>query len=166
MTRRARWSGIVAGLIVPVFEELGWTSFAMPWLRLRHDIFATGLIMGVLWGAWHFPLFAGNAASSGQIPPALFLTVMLFGWLLPYRVLMVWVYDRTQSLLVAMLMHSPIVVGAIVLNAEAISGEQMFMSLIATGSAYWVLVGAVALANRGHLTRERAGREAQEAITA
>lgn len=159
-------SAIVAGLWVPVFEELGWTGFAAPRLRLRHGILATGLIMGVLWGAWHLPLFAGSAASSGEIPQALFLAVMLFGWLVPYRVLMVWVYDRTQSLLVAMLMHLPIVVGAIVLNAEAISGEQRFTSLIATGAAYWILVGAVALTNRGHLTRERAGREAPGAIAA
>lgn len=140
-------TAIAAGLWVPVFEEIGWTGFAMPRLRLRHGIVATGLIMGVLWGAWHLPLFAGSAASSGEIPPAIFLAVMLFGWLVPYRVLMVWVYDRTQSLLVAMLMHMPIVVGALVLNADAISGGQRFMSIIVTSSAYWVLVGAVALAN-------------------
>lgn len=122
--------------------------------------------MGVLWGTWHLPLFAGSAASSGQIPPVVYLAVMLFGWIVPYRVLMVWVYDRTQSLLVAMLMHIPIVVCALVLNADAISGEQRFLSLIATGSAYWVLVGAVALANHGHLTPEPAVRAVPEGITA
>ena len=83
------------------------------------------------------------------------MAAMLFSWLLPYRVLIVWVYDRTQSLLVAMLMHMPIVVGALVLNAEAISGEQMFLSIVVTGAGYWLVVGAVALANGGHITQDQ-----------
>jgi len=153
-------SGIAVGLIVPVFEELGWTGFVTPRLRRRHGVLATGLIMGVLWGAWHFPLFAGSATSSGGIPPALFMAAMLFSWLLPYRVLIVWVYDRTQSLLVAMLMHMPIVVGALVLNAEAISGEQMFLSILVNGAGYWLVAGAVALANGGHMTQDQSARAA------
>jgi membrane protease YdiL (CAAX protease family) len=157
--------GIAIGLIVPVFEELGWTGFAMPRLRLRHGILATGLIMGVPWGAWHLPMFAGSAASSGGIPPALFMAAMLFSWLLPYRVLMVWVYDRTHSLLLVMLMHMPIVVSQYVLTPEAISGEQMFMSLIATGVAFWLVVGAVALANHGHMTQDQ-GRAAPTPMAA
>jgi len=88
-------TAVAAGLWVAVGEELGWTSFAMPRLRLRHGIVATGLIVGVLWGAWHLPLFAGSAAPSGEIPPALFLAVMLFGWLVPYRVRPAWQRDRT-----------------------------------------------------------------------
>lgn len=159
-------SGIAVGLVVPAFEELGWTGFAMPRLRQRHGILATGLIMGVLWGAWHLPLFAGSAASPGAIPPVLFMAAMLFAWLLPYRVLMVWVYDRTQSLLVVMLMHVPIVVGALVLNAEAASGEQMFVSIIANGAGYWLVVGAVALANHGHLAQDQGVRAARDGIPA
>jgi membrane protease YdiL (CAAX protease family) len=158
-------SAIAAGLIVSFFEELGWTGFATPKWRRRHGVLATGLIMGLLWGAWHFPLFAGNAASSGGIPPALMMAALLFSWLVPYRVLIVLVYDRTQSLLVTMLMHMPIVVGAIVLNAEAVSAEERFTSLIFTGSAYCVVVGGVALANRWHLTRKRPPRAAPDGLT-
>ena len=147
--------GIAVGLIVPVFEELGWTGFVTPRLRLRHGVLGTGLIMGLLWGTWHLPLFAGSAASSGAIPPVVFMVAMLFSWLPPYRVLMVWVYDRTQSLLVVMLMHMPIVVSQFVLNPEGMSGEQMFTSLIATGAALWLMVGVVGLANGGRLIRIR-----------
>jgi membrane protease YdiL (CAAX protease family) len=158
-------SGFAVGLVVPVFEELGWTGFAMPRLRLRHGILATGLIMGGLWGAWHLPLFAGSAASSGEVPPVLFMAVMLFAWIVPYRVLIVWVYDRTQSLLLAMLMHFPIVVGALVLNPDAASGPQMFVYLIANGAALWLVVGVVAFANRGHITQDQ-GRAAPNAVPA
>ena len=159
-------SGLAVGLMVPVFEELGWTGFATPRLRLRHGVLGTGLIMGLLWGAWHFPLFAGSAASSGGIPPALFMAAMLFAWLPPYRVLLVWVHDRTQSLLVAMLMHMPIVVGALVLNAEAVSGDQMFLSIVVNGAAYWLVVGAVALANGGHITQDQVYRTFPEGMAA
>jgi uncharacterized protein len=69
-------SGIVLGLVVCFFEELGWTGFAAPALRKRYGILATGLIMGLLWGAWHLPLFSGSASASGALPPALYLAVL------------------------------------------------------------------------------------------
>jgi uncharacterized protein len=87
--------GLVVGLLVPFFEELGWTGFATAELRKRHGVLATGLILGLLWGAWHVPLYP--ATDSGAVPLALYVPVMAFSILLPYRVLMVWVYDRTQS---------------------------------------------------------------------
>jgi membrane protease YdiL (CAAX protease family) len=147
--------GIVAGLFVAAFEEVGWTGFATPRFRLRHGVVTTGLIMGLLWGVWHFPLFAGNAGSSGTVPPALLVAALLFGWLPPYRVLMVWVYDRTQSLLLVMLMHLVIVVGQFAFAAETISPEGTFTSVVAYGAALWLVVGAVALVNGGHITREQ-----------
>jgi membrane protease YdiL (CAAX protease family) len=81
--------GIIAGVMTGVFEELGWTGFAVPRLRLRHGVVATGLIVGLLWGAWHFPLFSGGDLS-GAVPRAVFLPVQLFSFLPAYRVLIVW----------------------------------------------------------------------------
>lgn len=94
-------TAIAVGLVVPFFEEMGWTGFAIPQLRERYGIATTGLIVGLLWGSWHFPLFLGSANSSEAIAPALCLAVLLFSWLPPYRVLMAWVYDHTKSLLMA-----------------------------------------------------------------
>ena len=53
-------TGVVLGLVVCFFEELGWTGFAVPTFRKRHGIFATGLFMGLLWGLWHLPLLLGK----------------------------------------------------------------------------------------------------------
>src|SRR5262245_15633656 len=61
--------GLAVGLSAGVFEELGWTGFAIPTLRQRHRLLATGLIVGI-------------------------------------RVLMVWVYEHTESVFLAMLMHA------------------------------------------------------------
>src|ERR687898_3036072 len=70
--------GIVVALIVGIFEELGWTGFAVPTLlKLRYGVLATGLIVGVLWGAWHllFQVIWASVATSGGLPPALFAVV-------------------------------------------------------------------------------------------
>ena len=46
--------GIFAGLMAGIFEELGWTGFAVPTLlRLRYGVLSTGLIVGVPWAVWH-----------------------------------------------------------------------------------------------------------------
>jgi membrane protease YdiL (CAAX protease family) len=113
--------GLVVGLLVPFFEEIGWTGFATPELRKRHGVLATGLIVGLLWGVWHVPFFAQTA--SGPVPPALNAAAIVFFWLLPYRVLMVWVYDHTQSVPMAMLMHVSLTVYTFVVpGSPAIAG--------------------------------------------
>src|SRR5918993_5582640 len=60
--------GIVGGLVVGFFEELGWTGFAIPTLmRLRYGVLGTGLIVGVLWGAWHLLVaFWSSSTASGE----------------------------------------------------------------------------------------------------
>jgi len=66
-------SGIAAGLTT-VFEEIGWTGFAVPRLRRRYSILTTGLIVGIVWGAWHF--LQGlwiSGTYSGALPLAFFL---------------------------------------------------------------------------------------------
>jgi uncharacterized protein len=100
--------GIAAGLVAGIFEELGWTGFAIPRMGLRYGVLGTGLFIGVLWAAWH--LLQGYWASgvtSGELSQALWLANAvvgtLVGSLVAYRVLMVWVYERTGgSLPVAM----------------------------------------------------------------
>jgi membrane protease YdiL (CAAX protease family) len=149
-------TGIVMGLVVGFFEELGWTGFAVPRLRPRYGVLATGLIVGFLWGAWHFPLFAGSGSSSGALPPALYLAVLLFSFLPPYRVLMVWVLDRTRSLLVVMLMHAPLAASQLTLIPLAISGVHVVTYDLVFAAALWVFVVAVAVANRGQLEKGRA----------
>ena len=150
-------TGIVIGIVWPFFEELGWTGFAIPELRKRYGILGTGLIVGLLWGLWHLPLFAGSASNSKDIPPALYLAVLLFSWLPPYRVLMVWVYDRTKSLLVIMLMHTPIVVGSFVLTTPAMLGAPVATYDLVFAAALWMVLAAVAVANGGHLESRVSG---------
>jgi membrane protease YdiL (CAAX protease family) len=158
--------GIVVGLIVGIFEELGWTGFAVPTLlKLRYGVLSTGLIVGVLWGAWHL---LGNdiwasVATSGGLPPALFAVgvglVLLVGQLPAYRVLMVWVYERSGgSLLLAILMHASYSASTFILGPVAgpgaMSGASLLAAVLASAAATWVVVGVLAVATHGHLSQQ------------
>jgi len=150
--------GIVLGLVAGIFEELGWTGFAIPRMRLRYSVLATGLIMGVLWGAWHLlQSYWASGVSSGEISLALWLADAVVGTfvgqLVAYRVLMVWVYEHTQSLLLAMLMHASFAANTFILFPPS-----AVMANLISGFAYtavlWVVVAVVAVANHGRLTRQ------------
>jgi membrane protease YdiL (CAAX protease family) len=140
--------GIIGGLLVGLCEELGWTGFAIPRLRLRYSILATGLLVGVVWGAWHAPLFSRSDSFAGALPLALLL-LQLFSWLPAYRVLMVWTYDRTGSLLVVVLMHVSLAASSIILPPPALSDMKSLISILVSAATWWLLVAAVAVANRG-----------------
>ena len=138
-------------LLVGTFEEIGWTGFAVPHLRARHSILTTGLAIGAVWGAWHFPLFWEGDSFSATLPLALLLT-RLFSWLPPFRVLLVWVHDRTQSLPVVMLMHALVSFVSIALSPETLTGAPLLISVLVTAVTMWLLLAAVGAANRWRLS--------------
>lgn len=146
--------GMVAALAAGTFEELGWTGFAIPRLRQRHSILATGLIVGVLWGAWHIlvNVILASGAYSGTLSVRSFLIARsvgdVAGQLPAFRVLMVWVYDRTGSLLLAILMHLSLTAGTIILEPLGISGTALVTLDLATSGVWWGAVAAVAVADR------------------
>ena len=148
---------LAVGLGGGFVEELGWTGFAVPELRRRHGVLATGLIVGVLWSAWHLltNVFWAAGVSAGDLSFSIYLSAnllgVLVGYLTAFRVLMVWVYDRTDSLLVAMLMHLSFTASLLVLNPLAISGVALVTYSFALAAAVWLVVAAVVLANGGHL---------------
>lgn len=103
---------IVAGLLVGVFEELGWTGFVVPRMRIHYSILKTGLIIGMIYAAWNFLVVYGvstETSTNGSLPMIVFMPAVLFTWLPAYRVFMVWGYERTGSLLVAVLMHASLI---------------------------------------------------------
>jgi membrane protease YdiL (CAAX protease family) len=140
-------------------EEIGWTGFAIPELRRRYGVLATGLIAGILWGLWHF---LGNVLAAetvaGTLSLSVFLPLILFdllvGSLVAFRVLMVWVYDRTGSLLVAMLMHVSLTAGIRILTPVPNEGVSLFTYDFLLAVALWLLVAVVVLANRGHPSQQ------------
>jgi membrane protease YdiL (CAAX protease family) len=146
--------GILAGLVIGVFEEVGWTGFAIPRLRLRYGVVTTGLMLGVLWGAWHFIAFWETDSFSGALPLALLLA-RLFSWLPPFRLFMVWVYERTGSLLVAVLMHASLVANlTVIFMTGATSHVDILTFVLAWAAMLWVVVAAVAVVSRWRIVHQ------------
>jgi membrane protease YdiL (CAAX protease family) len=147
-------SGIAFGLAGGFMEELGWTGLAIPRLLVRYRFLATGLIVGPLWGAWHLlQMWWVGGTSSASLPLALFLPVYFlsagFATLTAYRVLMVWVYDRTGSLLVAMLMHASYIFTTLFVLAPPTTGVPFLTYSGAFTAVLWIVVAVVVRANPG-----------------
>jgi membrane protease YdiL (CAAX protease family) len=143
--------GLGWGLIGGGFlEELGWTGFAVPRLRLRSGALITGLVVGLLWGAWHFLIaFWSVGALAAGLPLGAFVAGFLAFYVIAlpaYRVLMVWLYDRTASLFLAMLMHAVLSASTLVFQPESTSGYLTWNLVLA--AALWVVVAAVGVGNR------------------
>jgi membrane protease YdiL (CAAX protease family) len=150
--------GTLPALLVGSGEELGWTGFAIPRLLRRYSVLATGLIAGVLWGAWHVltnDVWAGNVIA-GELPVPLIVSVnallLLVGELLVYRVLMVWVYDRTGSLPVAIVMHAGFAFGTFALQPNGVSGVALLVHAVLVSALLWLVVATVA--RRGQFERQ------------
>ena len=147
--------GMVGTIVGGIFEELGWTGFATPiLLRQRYGVLGTGLIIGVLWGVAHFPLYywaSGNL--SGALSPGFLVTAQVFAWFPAYRVLMLWVYDCTESVLLVMLMHASLTASQVIFASLA-TAVPLFTYTLVFGAVVWLVIGVVALAQGGHLTRQ------------
>jgi CAAX protease family protein len=137
--------GAVVGLIAGFFEELGWTGFATPRLLRRYGVLATGLIVGLLWSAWHFLVVAwGIGDRAGSIPVAVFIVVDGLAGLPAFRVLMVWVYDRTGSLFAATLMHFSLTATTLILTPRTIGILLLAYGVTFAAAVWLVLAGASA----------------------
>jgi CAAX protease family protein len=131
------------------FEELGWTGFAIPALRRRRRFLATGLIVGIWWSAWHLlPNVWSSRAAAGELDMSAYLVATVLGvfvgYLTAFRVLMVWVYEHTTSVFVAMLMHASFTASLLILNPVGLSGTNLVVYSLALAAAVWVVVVFVA----------------------
>lgn len=68
-----------------ITEETAWRGFALPRLQRRFNPLTASLVLGVLWAAWHIPLFLIPGTFQSAIPFAGFAistiaTSVLIGW--------------------------------------------------------------------------------------
>ena len=143
-----------AALVTGILEEIGWVGFAVPRLRNRYSILSTGLIVGILWGGWHImgQVVMASGSYSGEISLHFFLVAqtigLLIGILPAFRILMVWVYDRTGSLLIAIIMHTVLTGATMLLEPIRISGIPLFTYGWISAALMWVIALAVIARNR------------------
>ena len=146
--------GVAVGLLAGFFEELGWTGYALPRLRIGRSPLAAGLLLGVIWALWH--AMADYWGSIGALG-GWWLPHFLLFWIVPltaYRMLMVWVYEHTESLLIAQLMHAGYT-GSLVMLSPATSLPESILWKAIFVAALWALVAIVAWTYGRQLVRLR-----------
>jgi len=95
---------IMMGIFAGFIEETGWMGFAFPKMRARHGLIRTSVYLGLIHGLWHFPLwFLLQSSALGVYWYPYFIAFVVF--LVALRVIMVWVYSHTNSLLLSQLIH-------------------------------------------------------------
>ncbi|KPI15528.1 Abortive infection protein [Actinobacteria bacterium OV450] len=68
----------VAQLVGACGEEIGWRCFLQPLLRTRLGAVASSVVVGVVWGAWHVPVFAQDPAyAAGFLLATVTMSVVL-----------------------------------------------------------------------------------------
>jgi uncharacterized protein len=102
-------------------EETAWRGFALPRFQRNQDALIASLIVGLLWGFWHLPLF---------LTPGTFQAAMPFGGFLlsavATSVLTTWIFNHARgSVLVAAIFHSA-TDAAIVYTGAMASGPGLF----------------------------------------
>jgi membrane protease YdiL (CAAX protease family) len=136
--------GILFGLFPGFFEEIGWTGYAYPRMRSQRSALATGILLGVLWGVWHLPVVdsLGAAAPHGKYWLPFFLAFVAL--VTAMRVLIVWVYANTGSVLLAQLMHASSTGSLVVLGPSRLSSAQEALWYGVYAVLLWVVVFIVA----------------------
>lgn len=147
--------GLIAGLLAGFFEEIGWTGYALPRLLTRYSPLASGLILGVVWAFWHIMAdFWGNSADFDL----LWLPTFVLYWLMPltaYRILMVWVYQNSNSLPLMQVMHA-FYSGTLGVVGPATSVEEGLLWKALFAAVIWVMLATVVVRYGGELVRPRA----------
>ncbi|CAL9493227.1 hypothetical protein SUDANB145_03264 [Streptomyces sp. enrichment culture] len=137
-------------------EEPGWREFAMPRMQSRFGPLVATLVVGVLWGAWHLPLFLTEWGGGPDADPAHVLAFM--GTTLAFSVVMTWVFNRSrESMPLVMLLHTS------VNNFFSVAWSDMFPSAESGATTYAFLLASLAAAlvilvtTRGRLGLRRPG---------
>jgi len=87
------------------------------------------------------------------VPLGVFLIVALFSFLLPYRILMVWVYSHTKSLLLSILMHCSLITFWLILAPTVATGLYRVVWFSTWAVILWGTVLAVNNQTKGGLFR-------------
>jgi uncharacterized protein len=82
------WPVAIAAFVPPLGEELGWRAFALPRLRRRTGALSAAFIIGVIWGAWHLPLFLFPEMPLIDFP-------FFFAQVVAASIVMTWLYNST-----------------------------------------------------------------------
>lgn len=85
-----------------VQEEFGWRGYALDRIQAKHNALVSSLILGVIWGVWHLPVFFFKGTNQALMPFGLFLILTC-----SLAVLFTWFHNNNKGIIfVALLFHT------------------------------------------------------------
>jgi membrane protease YdiL (CAAX protease family) len=144
---------ILPSLLFQIFfftltEETAWRGFALPRLQVKYNALTSSLILGLLWGLWHFPLTLIPGTFQATTPFAGFVLSTI-----ATAILMTWLFNHSRgSVLLAGIFHAATDVAIPFLNV--MTGDlRLFWMFIAI---QWVVAGIIILREgAAYLSREK-----------
>ncbi|MEE4194349.1 MAG: CPBP family intramembrane glutamic endopeptidase [Anaerolineae bacterium] len=153
-----QWYLIFPGFLQVLFfsvigEEFGWRGFALPRLLKQFNPLVSSIILGLLWGVWHLPLWWMPGNFHSQIPLLLFILHDV-----ALSILMTWIYQNTKgSLLIALIFHTSV---NLTIGVSPILPEGTGGSLLPLWYAFgllWCCTAFVVVRNGKNLRKEAVG---------
>lgn len=141
-------TGIFYAIPAGLFEEIGWTGFAFPKLRLKNNFVKSGLLLGILWGFWHLPVidFLGGAFPHGKYLILFFIAFIVL--MTAVRIIISWIYTNTGSILLAQLMHIISTGSLAIFSPTGVSPIQEASWYFLYAALFWVVVLIILLINK------------------
>lgn len=134
-------------LFGPLAEEMGWRGFALDRLQRRTNALSASLQLGVVWAAWHLPLFLFEGTWQHGLG---FGTEAFWGFMLAlpfHAILLTWIYNNTGgSILAAVLMHFSINLAGEWLELTAAAEHTLLLLTAGAAAAVTLLWGPATLA--------------------
>ena len=126
-------------------EEPGWRGFALPRLQAEMNALAASVLLGVVWAAWHLPLFLFDA--SGQAGLSLWV---YFPYVIGLSVILTSVFNSTGgSVLGVMVLHALINLAGGFIPMRGLAEAEL-----ATLAGVWIVAGVIIVAyGPTHLSR-------------
>jgi membrane protease YdiL (CAAX protease family) len=132
--------GILAGIGAGFFEEIGWTGFAFPRLRLKYAVLSAAICLGIIHVVWHLlPDYLGASGSRSSYWLPHFLTMMLLS-MTALRILIAWIYVNSGSVLLAQLTHASSTGFLAALVPWTLTPAQDTLFYLFYGIGLWVVV--------------------------
>jgi membrane protease YdiL (CAAX protease family) len=138
--------GLLYGISAGLLEEIGWMGFAFPHMNIKRSTLTTAILLGLLWGLWHAPVvdYLGSAAPHGAYWLPFYLAFIAL--LVAMRVLIVWIYSNTDSLLLAQILHASSTGFLVVLSPIGVTPAQEALWYAVYAAVVWIVVVLVMVA--------------------
>jgi CAAX protease family protein len=138
-------------------EEIGWRGYALPRLAARIGLARASLVLGLIWAAWHLPLFFVRWSDTWRQSFVLYAATVI-----ALSVAFAWLWERSGgSLLLPMLLHASVNNTKDIVPSATPGGTETFglhASLVAwlTLALFWACA-AVMLAGMARRAAQPAG---------